>query len=329
MNTLEKMQNNPNVRVKETLPGVFACNFTRKAFYNGHWDDQTVKARGLFLDENGNVLARGFEKFFNLDEPGQQTTEEFLDSCEFPVMSSVKHNGYLCVISVIDGKLVFLSKSGVTDYSRHAEKMFYSVASDSCISSLIQALNECNASLLVEVVDNLHDPHIVPSIGPSTGLFALALVKNQEEFQLLDTYTLQEITSTRALRASAFSPIPVMFTPPEVLFTREDLEHEIEVSMLDTRTEGVVLTDASGHMVKVKSNPYRAIKSVRTSLNKILSGKDLTASPRDKTALEVAKMLRKSDKSLKDYLVVSITGQPVLDIPSIVEDVGYKVFTDC
>ena len=32
-NLLDRMSDHPYVKVKETLPGVFACNFTRQAFY--------------------------------------------------------------------------------------------------------------------------------------------------------------------------------------------------------------------------------------------------------------------------------------------------------
>ena len=71
-NLLNAMMNNDLVRVKESgVPGVVACNFTRKAFYKGAWDEQTVRARGLFLDKNtGAVVARGYDKFFNVGQDG-------------------------------------------------------------------------------------------------------------------------------------------------------------------------------------------------------------------------------------------------------------------
>ena len=75
-NLLNEMANNDLVRVKESgVPGVVACNFTRKAFYKGAWDEQTVRARGLFLDKNtGAVVARGYDKFFNVGQSGAPAT---------------------------------------------------------------------------------------------------------------------------------------------------------------------------------------------------------------------------------------------------------------
>lgn len=71
------------------------------------------KARGLFLDGNGNVVARGFEKFFNLGE-NEQTTRENIDKrLKFPVRVERKENGFLGLVSARGGgSWRFWSKSG-------------------------------------------------------------------------------------------------------------------------------------------------------------------------------------------------------------------------
>lgn len=50
-NLLDAMASNDLVRVKESgVPGVVACNFTRKAFYKGAWDAHPTRSdrrRGL------------------------------------------------------------------------------------------------------------------------------------------------------------------------------------------------------------------------------------------------------------------------------------------
>ena len=79
-NLLELMRDSDNVNVRPVKGenDVYACNFSRDAFRNQRWDEYSSKARGLFLDGNGNVVARGFEKFFNLGE-NEQTTRENID----------------------------------------------------------------------------------------------------------------------------------------------------------------------------------------------------------------------------------------------------------
>ncbi len=47
---------------------IYIYNYSRKVQYEKLWDDITLMARGLILDDNGNVIAKGFDKFFNLDQ---------------------------------------------------------------------------------------------------------------------------------------------------------------------------------------------------------------------------------------------------------------------
>jgi len=43
-------------------------NYSRECQYDGKWDDITSSARGLVLDNEGNVIAKPFPKFFNMEE---------------------------------------------------------------------------------------------------------------------------------------------------------------------------------------------------------------------------------------------------------------------
>lgn len=61
-----------------TLP-LSIYNYSRTCQYEGHWDEITLSCRGLILDNEGNVIARPFPKFFNLEElkPEQIPNEPF------------------------------------------------------------------------------------------------------------------------------------------------------------------------------------------------------------------------------------------------------------
>jgi len=43
-------------------------NYSRECQYSGQWDDITLNCRGLVLDNEGNVVAKPFPKFFNYEE---------------------------------------------------------------------------------------------------------------------------------------------------------------------------------------------------------------------------------------------------------------------
>ncbi len=50
-----------------TLP-LTIYNYSRECQYNGNWDRYTLACRGLILDNEGNVIAKPFPKFFNWEE---------------------------------------------------------------------------------------------------------------------------------------------------------------------------------------------------------------------------------------------------------------------
>jgi RNA ligase len=54
-------------QVHPTLP-LTIYNYSRECQYDGKWDDITLNCRGLVLDNNGNVIAKPFPKFFNYEE---------------------------------------------------------------------------------------------------------------------------------------------------------------------------------------------------------------------------------------------------------------------
>ena len=59
-----------------TLP-LTIWNYTPKVQYENLWDEITLQARGLVTDNEGNVVARPFKKFFNIEENRHTPTEHF------------------------------------------------------------------------------------------------------------------------------------------------------------------------------------------------------------------------------------------------------------
>lgn len=59
-----------------TLP-LSIWNYSPNVQYGGLWDDVTLACRGLVTDEVGNVIAKPFNKFFNMDEGKHTPTEDF------------------------------------------------------------------------------------------------------------------------------------------------------------------------------------------------------------------------------------------------------------
>ena len=86
--------------IKERSFGrVSSFNFTKKAFFDSKWNELTTRARGLFIDtENGKIVARGYDKFFNLDENQNNKRSVLKKKLAFPVHAYRKENGFLGLI---------------------------------------------------------------------------------------------------------------------------------------------------------------------------------------------------------------------------------------
>jgi len=63
-------------QVHRTLP-LSIWNYTPEVQYGQLWDEITLQCRGLVTDDKGNVVARPFKKFFNIEEEKHTPTEEF------------------------------------------------------------------------------------------------------------------------------------------------------------------------------------------------------------------------------------------------------------
>ena len=92
-----------------TLP-LSIYNYTRKTQYEKLWDNITKSCRGLILDNQGNVIAKSFDKFFNLEE--HSPTE--IPNEEFEVYE--KLDGSLGILFWYQGKWIIASKGSFTSY---------------------------------------------------------------------------------------------------------------------------------------------------------------------------------------------------------------------
>lgn len=97
---LEKMIAEKYISVqKHPILDLYIYNYTQKAQFDRMWNNETLQCRGLIMDGNGNIIARPFKKFFNLQEAidkGEQIPSD-----------------YFVVTEKMDGSLGILYSDGV------------------------------------------------------------------------------------------------------------------------------------------------------------------------------------------------------------------------
>ena len=257
---LDRMRANPNVRVKPVQgeTDLYACNFTCDAFRNHAWDEYSSKARGLFLNGRGDVVMRGFDKFFNLGENEQTSLDNVLEHMTYPARVEMKENGFLGLIGATEqeGVFRFYSKSGQTDYSPLIEKAFLRDLPDPYTRHEIwQTMRAHDVTVACEIVDAESDQHIIHY--DKSRLYYLHAIHNHVEFAI--------DTQADSLLNTLFPYRPDWYMIQDETGLRQAL-HDAALSS----REGVVIYGADGYMVKVKSDLYRQSKRLRPVLENIL-----------------------------------------------------------
>ncbi|GAA4923708.1 RNA ligase [Nesterenkonia rhizosphaerae] len=303
-NLSEELAAHPDIHAKDLGNGITAYNFTRDAFRRGRWDKLSTSARGLFM-RGDKVVARGYEKFFNLGERNGFTREQVLEEFEYPVLVKSKVNGFLMIVAAVDGKLVYYTKGGPTPYAKAGQKAFEWFYEPHLRQDLARLLTQLNVSLTFEVVLN-NDPHIVAE---SEGVHFLDAIVNDLQFRLANAEALHAIEGIVGWGAQSLA---------QRAENRDELAFWLD-HFMESKDEGAVFTDAAGRWTKVKSQHYLRIKSMRSALLRVATGTGETLGSRF-TAEE--SVLRESGvwDDLPDYLEKTPSGQMALRIPDIVED---------
>jgi len=262
---LERLHGNANIQEKVYGEnGKYSSfNFTRKAFENGNWNDETIKARGLFIENMTNrIAARGFEKFFGYKERDFNSDEFLKQNLVYPVTAYVKYNGFLGILGYGDEGLLFCSKSTIGgDFAEYFRVIFEAGGYDK--DKLLKYMRDNNVGLVFEVIDPINDPHIVEY--------------QKSEIVLLDVISLQEQWKNLPYDELCAFGKDFGFKVKEVFRTFDDWDtlHEFMNQVTsDTKTpvEGYVMVDAQGYQFKLKGAWYRKWKDLRTFKQQIANG---------------------------------------------------------
>jgi RNA ligase len=96
-------------------------NYTDKAQYESVWTAETMACRGLVIDDNGEIVARPFRKFFNLSEHSADNAKGAVPIGErFEALE--KLDGTLIVLSNYRGHLVINTRGEFDNKYTHAAR---------------------------------------------------------------------------------------------------------------------------------------------------------------------------------------------------------------
>lgn len=241
---------------------ISSFNFTKAAFYDKIWDDQTVTARGLYINiPKQKVVARAYNKFFNINERPETKFDMLENRLAFPVTAYVKENGFLGIVGYNeeDDSLFVTTKSSPDgDFATYLRDMIARKMEQSAVDAMKEYAKTHNVSFVFECVDMTNDPHIIDY--EKDQLFLLDIVYNDMEFRKYNYEDMCTVASTLGLQTKekAF----VIETWQEFFdwyynVTDEDYEYN------GRKIEGFVIEDSNGYMVKLKLQYYNFWKFMR------------------------------------------------------------------
>ena len=253
---VEQLRLSKDIKEVDLGDGISSFNFTRNAFYKKNWNEYTCKARGLFIDTvKDKVVARGYEKFFNINERKETELEHLLVKFKDKITCYKKENGFLGILSLVNGKLFLASKS--TNKGEFAD-YFQKIFDDSGIDKvkLITYLKNHDVSLAFEVIDVENDPHIIKY--DKSKIVLLDIIYNKYEFEK-EPY--EKVVALAKVLGCECKTIYKEFDNVRD-FHKWYLENTDEEDLSKDDIEGVVI-ESSGIMTKLKFPYYNFWKFMR------------------------------------------------------------------
>ena len=252
---------------------VYSTNFSDRVFYKRLWNEQTIKARGLYrYNETNEIAGRSYDKFFNYDEVKETKLKALQNNIKFPVSVYKKYNGYLFLVFLDKTKdeLIFATKSSInTKMTSWAEELL----TEENKNFIKEYCRKNNTTFVFECIHLKDSAH--PIIYDSSFLILLDIIYNEENFRKLSYDKLISKEIAEQFRVKERIEI---FEKPKNELSKDEYNNYIEkmihkyVDDFSIDYEGVVFEDANGFMVKVKCPFYiikKALRSESMRLNRL------------------------------------------------------------
>lgn len=262
---LTNLRDNPliNESISETYPHISSFNFTKKAFYESETaflQELVSQARGLFINnQTGEVVSRGFEKFFNVGELPSSTMDSIENTFTLPLTLYKKENGFFGTIgydSVTDD-LIITSKSRIEgEFPDLFNNIVKNQFNDMELNKLKRYAQKYNVNYIFEVNDPENDPHIVEYDNKHVVL--LAIVKRDFNFQDVKYEDLKKF-------GESFNNLPVkqLYAQFKTIDAFKGFYNAVASGNKEVDFEGFVVEDANSNKVKIKAPYYSGWKFMR------------------------------------------------------------------
>lgn len=252
---VEALRNNRLIREKQ-FGDISSFNFTKQAFFSGIWDNMSQKARGLYINTKTNeVVARGFDKFFNIGERPHTDIDDLARDFQYPVEVYLKENGFLGLVGYDSASdtLIITSKSNLEGtYAGYVKDNLLAKVGANGIDKIKKYVKDNKCTLALEVCDKINDPHIIEY--PDSDVYLLAIINNDIIYRDKDYSVVVDVAKELGLNYKK---------KVATLLTQNDF-YQFIAKDFGKNIEGFVFEDLTGYMVKYKTPYYNYWKHKRS-----------------------------------------------------------------
>lgn len=250
---------------------ISSFNFTREAFGDKVWDSKTTVARGLYINiPKVKIVARAYDKFFNVGEMEETRLDTLSRTMQFPATAYVKENGFLGIAAYNDedDSLLMTTKSSITgDAAIIFQDNMQSIYGNEVMERIKTFSKEHNCSFVFECVDPDRDPHIIKY--QENRLYLLDIIFNEIPFRKFSYEELVKIAGEVGI--TRCKELAFRFDDWQEFYRWYTEVISDGYVYNDKIIEGFVVEDSTGFMVKIKLAYYKFWKSMRNVADEAIS----------------------------------------------------------
>lgn len=260
---IQSLRDNRYIKEKQLENNISSFNFTPHAFKKKIWDEETIRARGLFINTNLNkIVARSYNKFFNIGEMPLTKLGNLELNFEYPVSVYRKYNGYLGLLGYNPetDELMYCSKStNEGEFAQWFKEYMESHYSTKELRDIKAYIRDNDVTFVFEVILPEKDPHIIEY--KEDEVILLDIIYNTMNFRHIEYEKLKVIGECFNMKVKY----------RECLFDNwEDFMTWYVYSINDDPyLEGYVIEDSQGFMTKIKTDYYNSWKKLRYVVSEV------------------------------------------------------------
>lgn len=170
-----------------------------------------TQARGLFTSPSVGIVARGYDKFFSVDETPRTKWSSLVQRTQGPYVLTVKENGCIIFVSApTPDTLLVLSKHAAADHAAQGDVWLgrHLIQAGKDRRDLARLLHHEGLTAVFELCDDSFEEHVLPYPPDQRGLYLHGINRNVPWLETWGQERVQDLARTYGFHSVAYREFP-------------------------------------------------------------------------------------------------------------------------